>query len=189
MGIFTDIKDRKGFTLVEIVIVMAIIAILAALVVGAIGIARKQARDTQRINDMRTLQTAMEAYASSHGGKYYDTGGKLVCLGVPSTEQCWGGPYGSDALNTALAPYLANIPKDPLYGTRIFGTYVYRSPGSYWLSTGAQSGNYSLAFAPDDYPQSSCAAYTWGAWDMPPGGVHCPPDGTGWCRQCGYLAK
>lgn len=60
-------KAKKGFTLIEVVVVMAIIAVLAVLVVGAIGIARRMARDTQRRNDLKNFQVALEAYRSKKG--------------------------------------------------------------------------------------------------------------------------
>ncbi len=106
------------------------------------------------------------------------------CLGIPSAETCWNGFTGHDALNTALAPYLSVIPKDPLYGSRGYGTYLYQAPGSYWLpDSGTVSGLYSLALAPEANPSSDadCLGWKWAAWDV---GFHCLP----WCRQCGYLA-
>ncbi len=53
---------KRGFTLIEVVVVMAIIAVLATLVVGAITIARTQALDTRLRNDARTIKAALEAY-------------------------------------------------------------------------------------------------------------------------------
>lgn len=154
--------------------------------------ARKKARNTVRVSDMKQIQIALEMYAIDHGGAYPNTNGALVCLGVPSTEKCWGGPYGNDAINAALAPYLPKIPKDPSYGGRMYGTYTYRSPGSYWLPSpvGAARGKYSISFEPEKLcPNNTndCLRWTWGAFDSAPGGVHCPSGGC--CRQCGYLEK
>lgn len=56
------LRNKAGFTLVEVVIVMAIIAALALLVVGAITVVRQQSRDTQLRNDAKTIKTAIEAY-------------------------------------------------------------------------------------------------------------------------------
>jgi prepilin-type N-terminal cleavage/methylation domain-containing protein len=52
---------KKGFTLIELVVVMAIIAILALLVVGAIVVARNTAKRTSNNSNATTLQTALEA--------------------------------------------------------------------------------------------------------------------------------
>jgi prepilin-type N-terminal cleavage/methylation domain-containing protein len=66
-------KSKKGFTLIELVVVMAIIAVLAALMVAAISAARKQADSTQRMGNTKTLETAIETFSSKNGGKYPNT--------------------------------------------------------------------------------------------------------------------
>jgi len=182
-------KLNKGFTLIELLVVIAIIGLLSGVVLVSLNSVRAKARDVVRVSDMKSFRTALELYANDHGGNYFDTGGISVCLGVPSTEQCWGGPYGNDALNLALKPYLPSIPKDPLYGNRIYGTYTYSSPGTWWLpSDGLVTGAYFLSFVTDVFPNSDsdCLGWKWAAWDEYPG-PHCPVVGS--CRQCGYLSK
>lgn len=75
------IKTKKGFTLVEIVVVMAIIAVLATLVVGAITVARNVAKETTHRANAKTIQTALEAkyardkrYNNVDGTVWYDLG-------------------------------------------------------------------------------------------------------------------
>jgi prepilin-type N-terminal cleavage/methylation domain-containing protein len=63
-------KEEQGFTLIELVVVMAIIAVLAALMVAAISAARKQADSTQRMGNTKTLETATETFSAKNGGKY-----------------------------------------------------------------------------------------------------------------------
>lgn len=191
-------RSREGFTLIELLVVISIISVLSTIAMTSLNGARAKARDARRYSDMNEIKNAIEMYAADHGGVYPSTGGVLVCLGIPSTEACWGTTatsttpaHGSDALNVALAPYLPEIPKDPLYGKRIYSAYVYRSPGSYWLPSPVNtvSGPYAIAFEPDSISASSsaagCGRWVWGAWDQSPGGVHCPTGGN--CRQCGYL--
>lgn len=57
-----NIDKKQGFTLIELVIVMTIIVILAALIIGAILVVRQQARNTQLRNDAKTIKAAVEAY-------------------------------------------------------------------------------------------------------------------------------
>ncbi len=52
----------EGFTLIELVVVMAIIALLAALIIGAIAITRQQADVTRLRSDAHNIQTALEGY-------------------------------------------------------------------------------------------------------------------------------
>lgn len=66
-------KTKKGFTLIELMVVMAIIAILSVLIVGAIQAARKQATNTQRTGNVKTIETALEARAAKCGGQYFAT--------------------------------------------------------------------------------------------------------------------
>jgi prepilin-type N-terminal cleavage/methylation domain-containing protein len=55
-------KSTKGFTLIEILIVVAIIGILASVVVVGLGPAQKRGRDARRASDLRSVQTALELY-------------------------------------------------------------------------------------------------------------------------------
>jgi len=64
------VKRKSGFTLIELVVVMAIVAVLASLMVAAIMAARRQATNTQRSGNAKTLELALETYASTHNNKY-----------------------------------------------------------------------------------------------------------------------
>jgi prepilin-type N-terminal cleavage/methylation domain-containing protein len=56
-------KRRGGFTLVEIMIVVAIIALLAAIAVPGFLRARKRSQASKIINDLRLISSAMDQYA------------------------------------------------------------------------------------------------------------------------------
>ena len=56
-------SNRFGFTLVEIMIVVAIIALLAAIAVPGFLRARKRAQATRIINDLRLIDSAVDQYA------------------------------------------------------------------------------------------------------------------------------
>jgi prepilin-type N-terminal cleavage/methylation domain-containing protein len=66
-------NNKKGFTLIELVVVMAIIAVLAALMVTAITAARKQSVNTQKVGNLKTIEVALETRASKCGGQYFCT--------------------------------------------------------------------------------------------------------------------
>ena len=63
-------STEDGFTLVEILVVMAIAALLAALAIPALFRQSDKARDASAKAAARTAQTAIEAYATDHGGSY-----------------------------------------------------------------------------------------------------------------------
>jgi prepilin-type N-terminal cleavage/methylation domain-containing protein len=86
-------KRRGGFTLVEIMIVVAIIALLAAIAVPGFLRARKRSQATRILNDLRMIDSAVDQYAIENNKK----------TGDPITSAQWI-PYvkkGSALYNTA----------------------------------------------------------------------------------------
>ncbi|MCF7816022.1 MAG: type II secretion system GspH family protein [Candidatus Pacebacteria bacterium] len=55
-------SSKRAFTLVEILIVMAVIGILSTIVMSNLQEGRKSARDSQRKSDLQQIQLAMRAY-------------------------------------------------------------------------------------------------------------------------------
>src|SRR4051812_9814139 len=58
-----NVTARRGFTLVEIMIVVAIIALLAAIAVPGFFRARKRSQATRILNDLRHIDSAVDQYA------------------------------------------------------------------------------------------------------------------------------
>jgi type IV pilus assembly protein PilA len=61
---------KKGFTLVEIMIVVAIVALLAAIAIPNLLTAKRTANTAAAKANLRSLSTAAEIYATAHGGVY-----------------------------------------------------------------------------------------------------------------------
>src|SRR3712207_2699173 len=66
-------KRRGGFTLVEIMIVVAIIALLAAIAVPGFLRARKRSQASKVLNDLRLIDSAVDQYAIENNKKAGDT--------------------------------------------------------------------------------------------------------------------
>lgn len=56
------INSKKGFSLVELLVVISIIATLTAIILPNLMGAREKARDSQRIQDLNSLKTALRMY-------------------------------------------------------------------------------------------------------------------------------
>ena len=115
------------FTLIELLIVVVIISILAVALIPRLRGIQSQARDKQRIADLRQLQTALEFYANEHMNKYPTTWWwwRWICS--------WYNPWwiysnsGQTSWIPNLAPdYISELPNDPK-PKWISGCYLYKS--------------------------------------------------------------
>lgn len=85
--------NKKGFTLIELLIVIAIIGLLATLAIVSLTTAQRKARDTKRVADVKSIQSALELYYSDHAA--YPT------------------PASWSDLSTDLGDYLTQLPTAP----------------------------------------------------------------------------
>ncbi|MBI4992512.1 MAG: prepilin-type N-terminal cleavage/methylation domain-containing protein [Candidatus Harrisonbacteria bacterium] len=116
------LNSKKGFTLVEILVVVAIIGLLSSVfVIGLAGV-RSRGRDTKRIADLKQVQNAMELYYAKCG--YYpgsQSSGACSNTGDPGT---WGPETTAGTVQNVLVNGgigIPKIPQDPLAG----GNYGY----------------------------------------------------------------
>ena len=61
-------KEAKGFTIIEVVLVLAIAGLIFLMVFIALPALQRNQRDTQRKNDLSRLQTALTSYTSNNRG-------------------------------------------------------------------------------------------------------------------------
>jgi type IV pilus assembly protein PilA len=78
------IREESGFTLVELLVVMVILALLAAIAIPAFFNQRDKARDADAKTSVRTAETAMETYATDNDGSY-DNADAAALVSIEST--------------------------------------------------------------------------------------------------------
>ena len=78
----------RGFTLVELMIVVVIIAVIAAIAVPNLLSSKKAANQSCAIGNLRSLATAQETYATTHNSRYADSFDDINFLtNVANTKQ------------------------------------------------------------------------------------------------------
>jgi len=115
----------KGFTLIEVLLVIAILAILAAVVIIALNPAKQlaEAQNAQRRSDVRAILDAVHQYAVDNYGSLpaeIASGNTCIDDGVPicvAGQSCDGGVSLDSIIEEEK--YLINIPSDPTAATDV----------------------------------------------------------------------
>ncbi len=117
-------RRKKGFTLIELMIVIAIIAILASVLVPNFMRAREASRLTACKSNLKNISTAVETYANDWDGLYPGgTGGLSSALEIKT-----GQPSGIGALQD---DYIQKVTKCPTTKTNY---YFHQSQSvRYWI--------------------------------------------------------
>ena len=107
-------KQKKGFTLIEILIVIGLIAVLAGVLVVALNPARQfsQARDAQRWNHIDTIISAVIANTTDNKGTFTCAAGA-----IPDTATDMKNSGGYDIAPCLIPSYAAQLPVDPSTGS------------------------------------------------------------------------
>lgn len=128
-------QKEKGFTLVELLIILAVIAILVSVAVFALDPAERmrEARDNQRMQEINALANAIKLYK-------IDNSADQLC-----ERDGENGFLGSGGLiDQRLGQYFDELPADPRYvsGSRAFGYYLdnYAFCGDYTTGRRTDSG-------------------------------------------------
>lgn len=149
-------SSSRGFTLIELLVVIAIIGLLASTVIASLTRARVKGRDTRRVQDLRTIQTAIEMYASANN-HYPNSNGTWTSFDAPLyVNNDIVSPNATD-LTAALAPYLPKPPKDPTPGTNGDG-YLYTGNGTQYCILFYQAPEDMRNFETNLIPMNRCVS-------------------------------
>jgi type IV pilus assembly protein PilA len=137
-------NKQKGFTLIEILVVIGIIGILATVVLVAVNPNRqfKQARDSQRVANINTILNAIGQNIADHEGNLFCEGaiqdiqyGSVINMPISSANTMAGGLN----IATCLTPeYLPKLPFDPKY------------LNAHWVNEDDYNTGYYVSFEPNN---------------------------------------
>jgi len=127
MSIMPPLNKNRGFTIVELLIVIVVIAILAAISIVAYNGMQQRARDTQRLQDVKTIAKALELYYIENG-VYPSSSCSSNCKINGSWNSTSDGSW-SNLRNQLVPKYISQLPEDPQSSTAtppaISGGYNY----------------------------------------------------------------
>ena len=124
-------KNRGGFTLVEIMIVVAIIALLAAIAVPNFLRARKRSQATRILEDLRMIDSAIDQYAIENNKA---SGDAVTWAGVQGYLKKGSSLYNSGHTDLLGGDYGASFTVDsiPKISTASFGKLSDVAPSDFW---------------------------------------------------------
>lgn len=134
-------KTKKGFTLIEILVVISIIALLAGITIRAVGPARVKGRDAQRVSDLANIRIALALYKSRFGSyPVIDTAchANRWALSGNGKTTCWNGS-GDGRLRGELEKVMGTGYTLPIDPKNISG-------GAPWGNTNTDYGQFQYAY-------------------------------------------
>lgn len=126
----TEIRRNAGFTIVELLIVIVVIAVLASITIVAYNGIQARSRDSKRIEKVKAMARALELY-NVDNGRYppiHDGSGAEGSCG--SQTENWGHCDRNKTLTDALAPYMQIDPTSLSNATQGNYYYYYNSPNA-----------------------------------------------------------
>lgn len=141
-------QKQNGFTIVELLIVIVVIGILAAITIVAFNGVQQRGRDAQRKSDINSIAKALEVY-------YLDKGYFPAAGGSTAINASWSTTADSSwqALKDLVVPaYVSSFPSDPTNTPSVFVasgannySYAYFS-GTYCGATSSARQMYILVY-------------------------------------------
>lgn len=148
----TDVRSqnrKQGFTLIELMIAISIIAILSAIGMVTYSQSQKLARDSRRKEDLQQIQKALSLYYSDYSSYPKLSALPAGCSNIGGDLYCYSNNATTPWIPPLIGNYINSLPKDPLKdnGDPNSGTnygYGYMTPVA--KCSGAGDGQYFMLF-------------------------------------------
>jgi type II secretion system protein G len=142
-------KAKSGFTLVEILIVVVILGILAAIVIPQFTDASEQAKESSLVSDLQTMRSQIELYKLHHNSALPGVGGATIEQAITGLTDVSGNVAAAPGAGV-YGPYLQKLPKNPFTNGRgINGAATDGSPQGWTLDVNPTSPTYGYFAASD----------------------------------------
>ncbi len=152
----------KGFTLVEILIVVVILGILAAIVIPQFSSASESAQANSTLSQLQTIRSQVELYKNQHNGQYPTDDGAFDgtwdwTLMTGKTDQ-----DGTANTSGKYGPYLQSAPVNPINNSQsAMGTAASATVGWVINSVGKVTASVPDTFSGEaDIPASDKTVFT-----------------------------
>lgn len=120
-----------GFTLIELMVVMVLLAILVGLGTSSFLSSQKKSRDAKRKNDVRQVAVSLEAYYNDIGHyPYSDGNGSMKGCGAIGANLCAWGAKWSNTSTTPETVYMFTLPQEFVSGKTFY--YKTDAAGTYF---------------------------------------------------------
>src|SRR5215218_3617843 len=105
----TRLHSQSGFTLVELLVVMLILGLLAAIAIPAFFNQRIKAQDAEAKSTVKTAQTALETYATDNNGSYAGADRSKLKTIEPTLSSATSGSNSITTLTVASTAYTITV--------------------------------------------------------------------------------
>lgn len=148
------LQTNNGFTIIELLVVVAIIGLLASIVVVATGSARLKSRDARRLSDIQQVKSGLDLYYSQGAG-------------YPATAD-WNTAQTSQGSLACSGVVVLKVPQDPYNVANPAYTYTYAQGGNSLTGCGGSVySNYYVQFTTEGATSYGAA----GTYYLSPSGI------------------
>ncbi|MBF0510820.1 MAG: type II secretion system protein [Candidatus Omnitrophica bacterium] len=128
---------KKGFTIIELIIVLSVLVILIGIIVPRMSGMQQQGNVVKAKAELQTLQTAMESYYMNNGNTY------------PGTPQQWNYTPSETYFTQATPQIVSSVLYDPFNPGNEYGMYVSQNGKYYAFASYGPGGTSFCTTGPD----------------------------------------